>query len=506
VLRLEAIRDPEILRQIAKLLEREHDKLHTKLQDLTRELSRLRGDDASAAQRQFEALKELLAQRERARFDASSEKRPRPEPTTSAPAPTPSRGHGPKAQPQLPHVEMGHVLHEADRTCPACGGTLREMTGQTEDSEEVTVVERQFVILQHRRQKYRCACNGWVETAPGPLRLAARPDARGRRYSADFAVEVAIGKYLDHLPLERQIRMMRREGLTIDSQTLWDQIEALATVLQPTYEAVRQYVLTAPVIGADETWWRFLQGRGAKRWWAWSVTREDAVAYSILETRSQEAARQVLNGYGGIVIADGYGAYDALARAGPPFTLAHCWAHVRRKFIEAEPHYPEPCGQVLELIGQLYAVERAGPRLDGDVRGDERGAALQARAALRTEQSTAIVAEIRAWAHQQRPLPESSLGRAISYMLGLWPGLTRFLEDPRIPLDNNATERGLRGMVVGRKNHYGSRSKRGTEVAALFYSLIESAKLGGVEPKAYLLRAARAALANPGTVTLPHDC
>ena len=89
-------------------------------------------------------------------------------------------------------------------------------------------------------------------------------------------------------------------------------------------------------------------------------------------------------------------------------------------------------------------------------------------------------------------------------MLGLWPGLTRFLDDPRIPLDNNATERGLRGMVVGRKNHYGSRSKRGTEVAALFYSLIESAKLCGVEPKAYLLHAARAALANPGTVTLPH--
>jgi transposase len=97
------------------------------------------------------------------------------------------------------------------------------------------------------------------------------------------------------------------------------------------------------------------------------------------------------------------------------------------------------------------------------------------------------------------------VGKAISYMLGLWPGLTRFLEDPRIPLDNNATERGLRGMVVGRKNHYGSRSKRGTEVAALFYSLIESAKLAGAEPKAYLLRAARAALTHPGTVTLPHD-
>src|SRR5262245_50391684 len=295
-------------------------------------------------------------------------------------------------------------------------------------------------------------------------------------------------------------------GLVIDSQTLWDQIEPLATVLEPTYEAVRHYVLSAPVIGADETWWRFLPGRGAKRWkrwWAWSVTREDAVAYTILESRSQAATREVLNGYGGIVIADGYGAYDALARAGPRFTLAHCWAHVRRKFIEAEPHYPGLGGEVLGLIGRLYAVERACPRFDGDVRGTARTEALQARAALRTEQSTAIVAAIQTWAHQQRPLPESSVGKAITYMLGLWPGLTRFLEDPRIPLDNNATERGLRGMVVGRKNHYGSRSKRGTEVAALFYSLIESAKLCGVEPKAYLLQAARAALANPGTVTLP---
>jgi transposase len=128
----------------------------------------------------------------------------------------------------------------------------------------------------------------------------------------------------------------------------------------------------------------------------------------------------------------------------------------------------------------------------------------QRRAHLRAERSALLVAAIRTWAQGQRALPESSLGKAIAYMLGLWPGLTRFLNDPRIPLDNNATERALRGMVIGRKNHYGSRSRRGTEVAALFYSLIESAKLCGVEPKAYLLRALRAALATPGTVTLPH--
>ena len=344
---------------------------------------------------------------------------------------------------------------------------------------------------------------GAWDTAPGPLRLAARPDVRGQRYSPEFAVEVAISKYCDHLPLERQARVMRREGLDIASQTLWDQIEALATVLQPTYEALRRHVLAAPVIGADETWWRFMRGPESKRWWAWSVTSPDAVAYTILESRSQEAARQVLGGYGGIVVADGYGAYEALARAGPRFTLAHCWAHVRRKFVEAEAHYPAPCGEALALIGQLYAVERACPRLDGALDDTSRAETRRLRATLRAEQSGPIIAELRAWAHRQRALPESSLGKAIAYMLGLWPGLTRFLGDPRIPLDNNATERGLRGMVVGRKNHYGSRSKRGTEVAALFYSLIESAKLCGVEPKAYLLHAVRAALATPGTVALP---
>jgi transposase len=362
-----------------------------------RELSHLRGEDASAAQRQLEALKEILAHREQALFDASSEKRPPPTTAPAAPATAPlQRGHGPKAQPALPIIDMVHELAVSERTCTACGGVLDEMTGQTEASEEITVVERRFVMLRQIRQKYRCACNGCIETAPGPLRLTARPYRRGRRYSADFAIEVAIGKYLDHLPLERQVRTMRREGLAIDSQTLWDQLDAAATILAPTYEALRQHVQAAPVIGADETWWRVFVGPGNKRWWAWSLTSETAVTYTILESRSQEAARQVLNGYQGIVVADGYGAYEALARAGPRFTLAHCWAHVRRKFVEAEPHHP------------------------------------------------------------------------------------------------------------GRKNHYGSRSRRGTEVAALFYSLIESAKLCGVEPKAYLLRAFRAALASPGAVTLPH--
>jgi transposase len=492
-----------MLRQVAVLRERENTTLHARLHALAEELARLRGS-ALTAQHELAFLQELLAQRERALFGASSEHRPRAEATESVLPSAPRRGHGPTAQPRLPSIERVHELEAADRTCPQCGGTLQEMKDQTEDSEEITVIERQFVIVKHQRKKYRCACNGCVDTAPGPLRLAARPDVRGHRYAPAFAVEVAIDKYLDHLPLERQARRMRREGLMIDSQTLWDQLDALATVLQPTYDALRQHVLTAPVIGADETWWRFLRGRGAPRWWAWSVTRENAVAYTILESRSQHAARQVLNGYAGIVIADGYGAYDALARAGPGFTLAHCWAHVRRKFVEAEPHYPGPCGEVLALIGQLYAVDRGCPTVAATATDETRATMLQLRAAARREQSIAIVDAIRAWSFHQPALPESSLGQAIAYMQGLWPGLTRFLGDARIPLDNNATERGLRGMVVGRKNHYGSRSKRGTEVAALFYSLLETAKLVGVNPKTYLLEATHAALTNPGTALLPH--
>jgi transposase len=506
VLRIEQIHDPTMLRHAALLLDRENQRLHEKIKTLLAENARLRGEDSTILQHELAFLQELLAQRTRALFGPSSEKRPAAPAMEPAPASRPAQtGHGPRTQPRLPLVDHVHELDEADRQCcPKCGQPLATMTGQFEESEEVTVVERRFVIVRHRRQKYRCQCNGHVETAAPPPRLGAREDARGHRYSVEFAVEVATQKYLDHLPLERQVRIMRREGLDIDSHTLWDQLNALAQVLAPSQAALTHYVLNAELLGADETWWRVMVQPKAKRWWAWTLAREDAVVYRILDSRSHDAARQVLGDYRGIVIADGYGAYDALARGSPGFTLAHCWAHARRKYVEAEPHYPAACQAVLDLIRQLYAVEARVPALPADATAEDRRDVRALRARLRGEQSRGLVREIRDWALGQRVLPESSLGKAISYMLGLWAGLTRFLDDPRIPIDNNHTERGLRGMVVGRKNHYGSRSQRGTEVAALFYSLIESAKLCGVDPKAYLLTAARAALADRAAATLPH--
>lgn len=487
-------RDINVLRQIALLQDREIQRLHARLAQLLAAA----GADTVAIQQELEALREQLAQRNRALFGDSSEKRQRDEKTGDVPSRPASRGHGPTAQPRLPVADEIFALPDGDRACPQCGGQLEPMTGQFEEAEEITVVERHFQVTRQRRQKYRCRCNGHVATAPGPVKLQ-----EGGRYSPAFAIEVAASKYLDHLPLERQVRMMGREGLEVTSQTLWDQIEILARTLQPTYEAVRQVVLSAPVIGADETSWRMMRqsglATGTNRWWTWCITSPDAVYFQILKHRSQDAARLILGRYGGIVMADGYGAYTALARGEPGCTLAHCWAHVRRKFVEIADAFPVACVEILGLIGELYAVERlAEAQGEPDVEAQAR-----TRPELRATQSQAIVARIRDWALAQRVLPQSGLGKAIAYMLGMWTGLTRFLTDSRIPLDNNATERAIRGPVVGRKNFYGARSQRGTEVAALFYTLFETAKLRGVEPKAYLRQAVMAALVTPGTVTLP---
>ena len=149
-----------------------------------------------------------------------------------------------------------YTLDEADERCPKCGGELRVFEGQFDEADEVDVVERRFVLVKHKRQKYRCDC-GCIETAEGPPKLQ-----KWGRYSIGFAIAVAVGKYADHLPLQRQVVQMRRQGLQIDSQTLWDQLFALCAHLQPAYEALHAHVLSPPVVGADETTWR-LMGRKA---------------------------------------------------------------------------------------------------------------------------------------------------------------------------------------------------------------------------------------------------
>lgn len=489
--------DIERLRQVALLLEADNRHLLLRISRLSAELAK-HGSNQGQLELELKLLQEQLQRQTQELFGRSSEKQPRERQKAEQEEKKAQTGHGPREQLALPVVETIHELDAADQICPVCGGALGELKEQFEESEEIDVIQREYRIVRHKRKKYVCRCGACVETALGPEKLIP-----GGRYSIDFALDVAISKYADHLPLARQVRIMQRHGLATDSQTLWNQIEALARHLTPSYRALRERILTQPVIGADETTWRLLDKRQSKSWWAWSITAPDAVFYRLLDSRSQQAAREVIGDYGGVVLADGYSAYEALrkSREGPTFTLAHCWAHVRRKFHECLPNYPV-AQEALDFIGKLYEVEREVQAACPNAEAPVRQAVLRQ---ARNERSRPVVTAFGEWCARQRPLPQSGLGKAIAYYADLREGLARFLDDPNIPLDNNRTERGMRAVAVGRKNHYGSKSKRGTEVAALFYSLIESAKLVNLEPLTYLKEAALRAVRNPGTVTLPTD-
>ena len=496
------IRDPKTLQEVASHLEKTVIRQHKEIAKLRLVITRLRGQDVSP-QMELELLKEQLEAMKRSMFGTSSERRPNNDSSGNQKKDKPKRGHGPRPQPDLPIEKVVHTLAEDERTCSFCGGEVDEMGEQFEESEEITVVSLEYKILHHRRQKYRCSCNAQVVTAPGPVKLTP-----GGRYSIDFAAQVAENKYLDHLPLERQVRTMARNGLVIDSQTLWDQIEKLAQYLQPTYEALCKQAFEAGVIYADETRWQMMTKNKSCRWWVWCVASDKIATYRIFSNRSQNAAEKMLGEYGKIAMTDGYATYDALVKSGkanPNLTIAHCWAHVRRKFIEAEDAYPELSKSSIAMIKDLYRIEKKISRIVIATPENERKKLLELRHKIRQQESRPKIDEIRRWAFEHLPntLPQSKMGRALNYMLKLWPGLTVFLDKPEVPLDNNAAERALRGVVVGRKNHYGSRSKRGTEVAALFYTMMETAKLSGIDARAYLREAATRAIQKPGAITLP---
>jgi transposase len=499
VLELERIDNLELAKQVLRLLEKENERLHERLRVLAEENDKLRGTEGRL-QLELTQVQEHLARVQQRLFGASSEKQPRPGKEEKPPADekTSRRGHGHRPQLELaPRVEC-HTLAAEELSCDKCGHQMHVWPHQFEEAEEITVVRRRYELVTHKRQKYRCTCNANVVTAPAPPRLIP-----GGRYSLEFAVEVAGDKYADHLPLERQIRRMLREGLEVTTTVLWDYLDALARYLEPSYEGIGDLLFRERYLHLDETTWRLLLGRPAQRWWLWSAASTRAVYFWFHPGRSVDAALDFLAGYRGKLIVDGYRVYKSLARALPGLLcLVNCWAHARRKFVEAQKHYPAPCQPILSWIQQLYRLEARVPD-PATLTGRERRRALKRRWKLRRRYARPLIKAIRTWALRQSALPGTSLHKAITYLIHHWDGLTRFLDDPALPLDNNLVERELRSPVIGRKNHYGSRSQRGTEVAAIFYTLIGTARLCGENPKDYLLRAARAAIEQPGTVTLP---
>lgn len=259
----------------------------------------------------------------------------------------PKTGHGPREQSQLRLIVDPHTLDVSDRTCSVCNGALEEMGDQAEESEEVDVIAREFVRRKHVRKKYRCRCGACVETAPMPPRLVP-----GGRYSLAFAIAVAISKYADHLPLERQVRVL----------------------------------LDEPVLFADETPWPLLgKNESSSKWHAWMMASPKGAYYDIHDTRGLSAGKALLTGFKGIAVTDGYGVYDALEKRFASIRIAQCWAHIRRKFVDCESAFPKETEQILALIRELYAIEeRAPPGPEGDA----------ARLQLRTTESRCVLARI----------------------------------------------------------------------------------------------------------------
>lgn len=491
------VNDIELVKQANRLLEAENGRLHAMLAEMNAELATLKGQQPAEQleirteqlQRQVNALLKML-------FGAASERRPRTKPPSK---PKPPASSAAREQELLEIVPVPHVLPDDARLCTSCGQPLIEWTGQHEESEEVDVIERRFVVKKHRRQKYRCRCGAAPVVAPGPVKLPG-----GGRYSLDFAISVAVAKFLDHLPWERQTRMMGRQGLHITSGTLWEQMERLARVLARTALAIGLYVKAAEVVHVDESKWQMLK-RDAKLHWIWTFACHDAVYFQIEDTRAHDVVIEVLGrDFEGVMVSDDFSAYNAAGAKMRRCVRAGCWAHGRRGFTDIEEDRPE-VGEVIDLIGRLFLIERDLPKWQ-----DIRDPALRAQAlaqirAVRQEQSKPVCDEIMAWLKSRRELGGGPFGEAVKY-LGLpdnWVLFTRFLDDPRIPLSNNLAERELRGPVLGRNNFLGCRSERGLEVAEVFYTLLQSARRARVHPGAYLRAAAEAALRGEEPL-LPH--
>ncbi len=513
---LQAEQDVERLRTIARGLLARNSQLEFENATLLRRVCELVAELAKCTDRdrqqslglEIRKLNEQLAERNKELFGNSRSERRPPEGRPEGEPKPKQKGHGPTKQLKLPVVEVLHARSGPDAPCAACKSPQPAMAGQTEDTEQITIIERKVVFRWHKCQKYRCTVCGRIDAAPG----TPEPLIPGGRYTPEFAVAVAVDKYADHLPLERQVERFTRLGLDVKSQTLWDQIAELYKLLLPAYLAVHAFLLTKPVLGADESPWRVMgKGRSAK-WWTWALVGEDAVYYTLAPTRGKSAARELLRGFSGVLSVDGYAVYTALEKEGMQASLLHgegsaercgfvlvcCWMHARRGFIKAEKNHPA-AREALDLIARLYRVEKKA-EAEALSTGE---ALLDVRRRLRNTESRAIVADLRVWHDRQRAIPSLALDKALTYLNNQWPRLIRYLDDPRAPIDNGWAERAIRGTVLGRKNHYGSHSELGTRVAALFYSLVETCKLLDLDPAAYLLAAALRAKLNRDDVPTP---
>ncbi len=365
--------------------------------------------------------------------------------------------------------------------CPACGGQLKAIGEDV--SEMLEYVPSRFKVIRHVRAKLACRRCERIVQADAP----SRPIARGLP-GPGLLAHVLVSKYADHLPLYRQAQIYAREGVELDRSTLADWVGQAAALMDPLVEALARHVLGGEKLHADDTPVPVLApGNGkTKLGRLWTYVRDDraaassdapAVLFRYSGNRKGEHPQNHLKDFRGILQADGYAGFGQLYEKGP-IREAACWAHVRRKFYDVHVASGSPIArEALERIAALYVIE-----------SDIRGAPPAERKAVRESRAGPLIDALHAWlkASLSTLSKKSELAGAIGYALARWTALVCYLTDGRIEIDNNAAERALRAVALGRKNYLFAGSDAGGERAAAIYSLIGSAKLNGLDPQAYL--------------------
>jgi len=374
-----------------------------------------------------------------------------------------------------------HTYLPEQKACPECGGSLRKMSEDI--SEMLEYVPASFLVLRHLRPKLSCARCACVVQAPAP----ARPVDRGMA-GPGLLAHVVTAKFSDHLPLYRQSQIYARQGVDLDRSTLAKWVAEASYLLEPLAEALRRYVMKTDKLHGDDTPLPVLApGTGkTKTGRFWTYVRDSrpagdntppAVWFTYSPDRRGEHPQQHLAKFRGILQADAYAGFNKLYEAGT-IQEAPCMAHIRRKFYDLmEAHHSPIATEAVERIRALYLIER-----------EIRGKPPDERRQVRNARARPLLESMHRWleaALSQLPR-KSETAAAIRYALSLWSALLRYCDDGRIELDNSAAERALRAVVVGRRNYLFAGSDRGAQRAAVFYSLIGSAKLLGLDPEAYL--------------------
>lgn len=386
------------------------------------------------------------------------------------------KSRGRQALPRhLKRERMLHDLAESEKHCTACGNDLRHVGEEV--SERYEYIPAQMMVIEDACQKYACACK--IVTAGKPAQPIEKSTA-----SASVLAQVIVSKVADHLPLHRQAKMFRRFGIELSDQTLCGWLRQSAELLEPLYERAKAFVFSSKVVGTDDTpvkvLDRSLPHTRKGRFWPYVGDREHrAVVYDYTPTRERAGPEKFLAAYKGYLQLDAYPAYDAFFLE-PERGLVEvgCWAHARRHAFQARDTDPARMGAVLAYIGQLYAVEKRARK--AGIHGED-------LRLLRQEAAHPITAELRAYLLKIRDelLPRSDAGQAVAYILKNWTALTRYLDDGDLSVDNNRTERSLRGIAVGRNNWTFLGSDRGGKTMAILRSFVTSCELNGVDPFAW---------------------